>query len=239
MEMRAFSWRRAGVPPMAPAQRFLLDNLFRSRLFLSAPQWISPQERDSGSPSLDTWVWRICQAQHKTWRVFNSIKMMDYWEQSFKVTFKETIRWNSLSPFRSSHFLSFPHSHKHKQHHNLPHTLSSPRPLQKLNPVPPQLPLTRCKHTGLLQTVNHQHYQHQNHPAGLITTAVLIIREVFYFFLFIYHHIWLLKKWHESELELQPKQSDSQHIKRGGRRPGQQVKHRKALCSITACDGWF
>lgn len=34
---------------------------------------------------------------------------------------------------------------------------------------------------------------------GLISTAVLVIRD-FYFFLFTYHHIWLLKKWHESEL---------------------------------------
>lgn len=124
----------------------------------------------------------------KTERASNSIKMMDYRGQSFKVTVWGTIRWDRLSLCRFSHFLPSPRSRKHNQHHNLPHTLSSPRPLQKLNPVPPQSPLTRCKQAGLLQTVNHQHFQRQNHPAGLITTAALIIRGVFYFFLSTYDH---------------------------------------------------
>lgn len=42
---------------------------------------------------------------------------------------------------------------------------------------PPQSPQTRCKHTEVLQTVNHQ-----SGPAGLITTAVFIIsgRNLFF-----------------------------------------------------------
>lgn len=48
-----------------------------------------------------------------------------------------------------------------------------------------------------------------------------------------------MKKWHESELEIQPKQGDWQQIKRGNCRPRQHVKDRKAPCSITACNGWF
>lgn len=48
-----------------------------------------------------------------------------------------------------------------------------------------------------------------------------------------------MKKWHESELEIQPKQADWQQIKQGHCRPRQHVKDRKAPCSITACNGWF
>lgn len=45
------------------AHRFLLDNIFRSWLFLSAPQWLSHPEPDSDSTSPDTRVWRIYQAK--------------------------------------------------------------------------------------------------------------------------------------------------------------------------------
>lgn len=51
----------------------------------------------------------------------------------------------------------------------------------------PHSPLTRCKHTGVPQTVNHQ-----SHPTALITTAALIIsgRNLFFPVRVITHSSW-------------------------------------------------
>ena len=97
------------VPPMAPAHQFLLYNLFKSRLFLSASQSLSLRKPDSGNPFLDTRVWRICWSQYRTRRVADSIKMMDYLEQSFKIPLWD-LRWwncNSFSLFSLSLFSTF------------------------------------------------------------------------------------------------------------------------------------
>lgn len=86
-------------PPVGLTHRFLLDNLFRSRLILSASQWLPLWDPDSDSPSPDMWDWGICQAQYMTGRGADSIKMMDYPQklQKCEATKSETKRWDCNS----------------------------------------------------------------------------------------------------------------------------------------------